>query len=254
MKMKPLYMVAAVLGCLVLLAISQYLFITFNGTNVPAPNIPRQPLTKGSGDNLNYLVLGDSSAISQGSDYSQGVAVGTTDHLAQKYKVTMTNLAVSGARTKDVLQSQLPQFEGSPDIVLLLIGSNDVTHFTSKASIEKSLRAIISEIKYKNCKVKIVVTGSAQMGAVPRLPQPARWLVGARTTSVNKLFKQVSDQEKLTFAALAEKTGDTFRGNLKLFAPDKFHANGEGYAVWTPVFNDSIDEALTNQPAHCAQD
>ncbi len=252
--MKPLYVVAAVLGCLILLVASQYLLIMFSGTNVPAPNIPREPLTKGKGQAINYLVLGDSSAISQGSDYSQGVAVGTANHLSQNYNVTMTNLAVSGARTKDVLQKQLPQFTSSPDVVLLLIGSNDVTHLTSKSSIEKSLRAIIGELKDKNCKVKIVVTGSAQMGAVPRLPQPTRWLAGARTTSVNKLFKQVSDQEKLTFAALAEKTGDTFRGNLKLFAQDKFHANGDGYAVWTPVFNDSIDEALANQPDHCAQD
>ncbi len=252
--MKPIYVVAAVFGCLLLLALSQYLFITFNGKNVPAPNIPREPLTKGQGKDLNYLVLGDSSAISQGSDYSQGVAVGTTDHLAQNYSVTMTNLAVSGARTKDVLQKQLPQFKGNPDVVLLLIGSNDVTHLTSKSSIEQSLRDSIATLKDKNCNVKIIVSGSAQMGAIPRLPQPTRWLAGFRTTSVNKLFKQVSDQEKLTFAALAEKTGDTFRGNLKLFAQDKFHANGDGYAVWTPVFNDSIDDALANQPTHCTQD
>ena len=95
------------------------------------------------------------------------------------------------------------------------------------------------------------LTGAPDMGAIPRFPQPLRWLAGIRTTAVNRPIQAVIQDKKLTFAPIAAKTGSVFRQNPGLFAADKFHPNSEGYQLWTPVINAALDEALQNQPSHC---
>lgn len=253
--MKAALLISLPLAVVVAFVVFEGLFVVFNGSKVPTPNIPRQPLAAGKGSSLNYVVLGDSTAVAQGADYQQGFAVATTQHLAADHAVTMYNLAVSGARTADVLNQQLPQMPKQVqklDLVLIAVGPNDVTHLTSSTSVKNSLQKITDQLVRQNCDVKIVLTGSAQMGAVPRFPQPLRALMGWRTTQLNKIFDQVINQKQLTFAPIAKKTGPTFEQNPALFAPDKFHPNAEGYAIWIPVLNAALDDALASQPSHCA--
>ncbi|MEO5627408.1 MAG: SGNH/GDSL hydrolase family protein [Candidatus Saccharimonadales bacterium] len=242
------------LGVVGLFVALEAAFVKYNGKNVPAPNIPRQSVAQGQGPRLNYYVLGDSTAVAQGADYLQGVAIGTANQLANNYAVTMTNLGVSGARTSDVASSQVDQIKTKPDLVMILVGSNDVTHFTANKSVETSLRSITDKLVNLNCDTKIVITGAAQMGAVPRFPQPLRLIAGWRSNQLNKTFRQFSQTHNFTFAELASKTGPTFKNNRSLFAQDNFHPNAQGYAVWTPVLAESLNDALVNQVSHCPQD
>ena len=45
--------------------------------------------------------------MGRGGEYENGIAVSTARELAKNRRVTMVNLAVSGARTEDVLDDQL---------------------------------------------------------------------------------------------------------------------------------------------------
>ncbi|HTG31581.1 MAG TPA: hypothetical protein VLB76_01520 [Thermoanaerobaculia bacterium] len=61
------------------------------------------------GETLHYLVLGDSTAVAEGGNYEQGIAVETAGHLARGGRgVELTNVAVSGARVHDVRPSSFP--------------------------------------------------------------------------------------------------------------------------------------------------
>jgi lysophospholipase L1-like esterase len=155
------------------------------------------------------------------------------------------NLAVSGARAHDVAGQQVAQAAvNKPDVVLVAVGANDVTHLTSIGSVRASLQTIIVTLRQANPQVRILFTGSPDMGAVPRIPQPLRALAGNRTKALNSMMSVLAAKEHVTFVPIAEKTGPIFRAHHELFAPDNFHPNTEGYKTWIPVIVAAIDEAL----------
>ncbi|HYI09034.1 MAG TPA: SGNH/GDSL hydrolase family protein [Thermoanaerobaculia bacterium] len=194
---------------------------------------------------LQYLVLGDSTAAGEGGRYEEGIAVLTAARLGEGRKVTMTNLAVSGAQVRDVLVEQLPRVKDlRPDLVLLSVGANDVTHLTPVRSMRRDLRAVIAQLRERNPEVAIVITGSPDMGSPPRIPRLLRGLASCRTKQVNRMFVAEAAALGLTFAPIAEVTGPMFRQDRSLFAADRFHPNERGYATWVPVLNAALAKAL----------
>jgi lysophospholipase L1-like esterase len=253
MKHRVLLVFIAVILVFLLFVLVEVLIIKYNGSSVPAPDIPRAPQTLGSGPELVYVVMGDSTSIGQGTDYSQSYAVAGAQHLAQTHGVKFVNVGVSGAVAKDVLDNQLSQAaKYKPDVVLLAVGANDATHFTGGKSIQTSVRQIIDGLRKANCQVRIVVTGSPAMDSVPRFPWPAKQLMGLRTRQVNTVFAGLIKQNNLAFAPIAAKTRAAFLADPTLFAADKFHPNARGYALWKPVINGALDSALkTPAPGNC---
>lgn len=236
-------------GFLGVIVIVNVLYIMLNGTSVPAPVIDRKEVTIGSGESLRYLILGDSTTIAQGGEYERGYVVQTANKLAEKYQVTYANYGVSGATINDVLRLQLPEVSKmfEPTLVVIGVGANDVTHFTSLRSIRKDLNEIIDTIRVMNPEAKIVLSGAASMGDVKRFPQPTKWLAGVRTKQINNVFLEVVAEKNATFAYVAEKTGKNFSNNPHYFAADNFHPNDEGYAQWTVVIQEAIDKALKSK-------
>jgi lysophospholipase L1-like esterase len=222
---------------------------------------PRLPLRAPSasrtfgagGETLHYLVLGDSTAVAEGGDYEHGIAVETAGHLARGGRgVELTNLAVSGARVHDVLTEQLPRADlAHADLVLVDAGANDVIHLTRSGAVARDLERIVQTLLRANCKMRIVITGSPDMSTPPRIPRLLRGLAGVRSRAVNRIAKDVVKRHALTFAPIAEKTGPLFARDRTLFSADRFHPNDRGYAVWIPVLNEALDQALENQPGHC---
>ncbi len=206
-----------------------------------------EPRTFGSeGPQINYVVIGDSTAAAVGATAEEGIAVGTALSLAQGRRVVMTNLGVSGARARDVLRLQLPAAEAlRPDVVLLAVAANDVTHLTPLRTIRGSVEEIVDRLKRANPAVKIVVTGSPDMGSPPRIPRLLRGLSSCRTKQVNRLFDAEAQRSGVTFAPIAARTGPLFRSDRTLFAADRFHPNARGYATWIPVLNEALAKAMT---------
>lgn len=198
-----------------------------------------------SGPALKYVVLGDSTAAGIGGTYESGIAVSTARELATRNTVVMTNFAVSGARMRDVRGRQLEAAARlAPDVVLLSAGANDVTHLTRVRSMREDLRAIVQTLTAANPDVKIVITGSPDMGSPPRIPWLLRGIASCRTKQVNRMFREEAARYQLEFAPIAEATGPLFRRDRSLFASDAFHPNDRGYATWVPVLNEALARAL----------
>jgi lysophospholipase L1-like esterase len=232
-------------------AIATLLLLTALGcaSAVPGPASPRadsRPRVFGSGgERLRYVILGDSTAVGVGGDYEQGIAVGSARHLAAHGKVELINTGVSGARIHDVLVEQLPRVDVTDaDVVLLDVGANDVIRMTFSRSFDRDFGRVVSAIRARNRDVKIVVTGSADMGSPPRIPHLLRPLATFRTRRLNAIVRRHVEREHLTFAAIAERTGPLFRRDPTLFSEDRFHPNDRGYAAWTAVINEALDRAL----------
>lgn len=230
---------------LIFFVLAEWLIIKFNGLHVPAPAIPREPQTIGQGSPLTYVIMGDSTSIGQGTEYRHSYAVASAAHLAQDHQVTWANVGISGAVTKDVADTQLRQATAyKPDIVLLAVGANDAKNFVGRHEIQTALQKIIDGLRQANCNVRIIVTGSPAMDTVPRFPWPVTQLMGLRTRQVNAAFAPLIAKNHLTFVPIAAQTGPAFRADPSLFAADKFHPDAGGYALWTPVINRALDQAL----------
>ena len=236
-----------VLLCVLIFLALEYIYIINNGKPVLAPEVRRQAATIGSGERLTYVILGDSTAVSQGGEYDQGIAVTTAGFLGNNYTVMYYNFGQVGARTADVLSQQLNQaVELAPDVVLLAVGANDVTHLTRLDSIDQSLTEIISRLKTSKPSVKIVLTGSPEMGSVPRFPWPIREFARLRTRHVNEIFQGHTGPE-IIMAPIATETGPLFDKDPSLFAQDNFHPTTEGYKIWVPVVIKALTAILQRQ-------
>jgi lysophospholipase L1-like esterase len=246
-KHKAISAIIGITAALLVVGLSNFLYLKFTGSDVPIPDIPRGEVVVGAGPELKYLILGDSTSVSQGSNYEDGYVVGSATALGADYEVTYQNFGVSGAVVKDVLVDQLPRSEVFvPDVTLVAIGANDVTHLIGLQSIENDMRQIIDTLRERNPKMKIVLTGSASLGDVKRLGYPARWLAGFRTRQINEVILKVANEKNATFAYVARDTGPQFRDNQDtFFSADNFHPNAAGYAVWTPVVTNALKDAIS---------
>jgi len=197
---------------------------------------------------LRYVVLGDSTATGRGAPYERGIAVATAGRLATRGPVTLTNLAVSGARFGDVRRDQLrAAVRSRPDIVLVAAGANDVTGLTRLGSVRADLEEIVERLRAARCDVAIVATASPDIGAVPRLAQPLRTVAGWRTKQLNGAIEAVVRERGLVLAPIAARTGPLFRAQRSLFAADDFHPSAAGYATWVPVLDAALDHALVRR-------
>jgi acyl-CoA thioesterase-1 len=245
MKHPILMIISIIIFLLILFITVQMAIIRFNGTAVAIPTIPRGIQVSGSGEPLAYAIMGDSTSISQGSDYSEGFAAASTNYLATKYAVSALNTGISGAVAAEVQQNQLDEVvRFKPDIVLLAVGANDTTHFTAAKDLDESMQSIIDALKVSNPAVQIIVTASPALDSVTRFPAGSRQLMGVRTKQVNAVFNKLIDKNDLILAPIADKTRDAFIADPTLTASDNFHPNARGYALWIPVVNAAIDEAV----------
>jgi lysophospholipase L1-like esterase len=245
MKHYILFGIALAATAIIIFIVIQLAFIRFNGSPVPVPEIPRNVQTAGSGEPLAYAIMGDSTSISQGSDYAEGFAAASVAHLGRSYSVRALNTGISGATSEEVERDQLAAvLSFKPEVVLLATGANDSTHFVRGDVIRKSIAHIVEQLRAQNPNVKIVVTASPAMDSVTRFPDGAKQLMGLRYRQVNKVFNELIKEYELTHAPIAEKTRDAFIADPSLTASDNFHPNARGYALWIPVINDALDKAL----------
>lgn len=238
-------MIYILLAIIVGFIVFEIVYIKVSGKPVARPDINRQEQTLGTGAPIRYVILGDSTSISQGGDYDEGYAVDSAHHLAATNTVTWINVGISGARAKDVLENQVPKAAAfRPDVALIAVGANDITHLTQSASVIDSLKASIDQLRQANPAVKIVLTGSPDMGSVPRFAQPVRWYAGVRTNQLNREIAKLAKDTQVVLAPIAAETGPIFRQHPELFAQDKFHPTNDGYALWKPIINRTLDMAL----------
>ena len=242
-------LLSAILAVEVLLARQQ------PGVSFESP--PRAPQEYGGGPPLEYVVLGDSTAVGQGAPYERGIAVSTARHLAARgRRVRMLNLAVSGATAEDVADHQLvPAARRRPGLVLIAVGANDAIRPRRPGTVRADLERIVERLVGADCAVRIVLTGSPELGGVRVAAQPLRALVGVLGARMNDgaFAPVVATRPNVTFAPVARKTGAAFRRDPSLFAADGFHPNEHGYATWRPVLESAIDEALERDPGDCSQ-
>ena len=141
--------------------------------------------------------------------------------------VRLVNLSVSGARTADVLDMQIPALselaerDAWPDLVTLMIGSNDLMGRRYRDRMPERMDRILRQLP----------AGSL----VTTLPNPT-----ATANAVNAVIEHVASERGLVVAELRRPRTASWRGKL---AADHFHPNDRGYAALADVVESAINNS-----------
>lgn len=186
---------------------------------------------------LRMVWLGDSTAA--------GVGATTADSALPRQvaarlgrPVQLTVLARSGARIGDVVDEQLPQLADlRPELVVVSVGSNDVTHLTGAGAYRDRWRRLVPPPD-----AVLIALGIPDMGSPPRLPQPLRALVGWRARRLDRWGAvRLAEENRATYVDIAGETGPAFRQDPeRYFAEDRYHPSDAGYRLWADAVVDQL--------------
>jgi GDSL-like Lipase/Acylhydrolase family len=80
-------------------------------------------------------------------------------------------------------------------------------------------------------------------------PTPARWHVWPEIKEANGMIREICESHRNTYYIDTEKYFTNASGlpRSELFLEDKLHLNPEGYAIWTGVIKNELNEVLLNK-------
>ncbi len=135
-----------------------------------------------------------------------------------------------------------------PDICVIMVGANDVTH---RMPPTRSVRHLASAVRrLRTAGAEVVVGTCPDLGTIEPVWQPLRWM--ARRASRQLAAAQtigVVEQGGRT-VSLGDLLGPEFAENPReLFGPDSYHPSAEGYATAAMAVLPTVCAALGLWPA-----
>jgi lysophospholipase L1-like esterase len=198
------------------------------------------------GEPLTLVVLGDSSVAGVGADAAEDtLAYGVAKALSDQYLVSLHALGVSGSRLADVVGKQLAQVDGlEPDIVLVCVGTNDVTHGTRLREARRQLRMLVDGLAEVAPDAKVIVSGLPPAETATAFHRPLRDLIGLRALLFTRLYRAELAPHGISVFDIAKLTRSAFHGKREMFSADRFHPSSAGYAFLGTIYGRAVREAL----------
>ena len=198
------------------------------------------------GEPLVLAVLGDSSVAGVGADSAEDtLTYGVAKALADRYRVSLHALGVSGSRLSNVVAEQLPRLaEHDPDLVLVCVGTNDLTHGTRTAEIRRQLRLLGEGLATVAPRAVVVVSGLPPAETARAFWRPLRDLLGVRAWALTRIYRAELVKHGITVFDIAPLTRAAFRRQRHLFSDDLFHPSSAGYAFLGTIYGRAVHDAL----------
>ncbi len=185
---------------------------------------------------LRLAMLGDSTAAGQGvrrAGQTPGALLASGLAAVAERPVVLRNVALPGAQSDDLERQVtvvLADRERLPDVCVIMIGANDVTHRMPPTQSVRYLAAAVRRLRTAGAEV--VVGTCPDLGTIEPVYQPLRWL--ARRVSRQLAAAQTigTVEQGGRTVSLGDLLGPEFLANPReLFGPDNYHPSAEGYAT-----------------------
>jgi len=194
------------------------------------------------GPALKVALLGDSSAAGYGVEWVEDtpgalLASGLAERADRR--VYLRDFAKVGAQSSDLEKQVDATLPIEPDVAVILVGANDVTHSVLPSHAVRDLGEAVRRLVEEG--VAVLVGTCPDLGTIkpiaPPLKQVARaWsrrLAAAQTITVVEAGGRT--------VSLGSILGPEFAAApTLLFGPDRFHPSAEGYAALTAVLLPSV--------------
>lgn len=200
-----------------------------------------------SGTTVEIAVLGDSLVSGLGVDNERDslpgqIALQTADALGRR--VHVTGFGVSGAVTEDVRTFQAGQLERlrpRPDVVVVEVGSNDVTHRTAPWKMEQRTRQMLRRVREAAGGAPVIL-GSAGKLDTPNFLQPLRITIVQAARLYRRAQRHAARKEHVRFMDVPHDVSPAFATTPGANSSDAFHPAAPGYEVWArPLAADVVD-------------
>ncbi|HEY4375087.1 MAG TPA: SGNH/GDSL hydrolase family protein [Burkholderiales bacterium] len=191
---------------------------------------PRSGSVDGRGEPLRVLVFGESTAVGVGVDTVEQAMVGhfaRMIHLHSGRAVSWEAAGLPGATAGAAFSSVLPLVEATPrDIVLVLLGANDVLARNHAGAFVSDMQALIGGLRARTGgNAAILMSSVPPLGTFPALPQPLRSYLGAWSRWLDLALARAAWRDA-HYAPVRIPMQPT------LFADDGFHPSPLGYQRW----------------------
>jgi lysophospholipase L1-like esterase len=195
---------------------------------------------------LRLAVLGDSGAAGLGVDLPEQtpgavIAQQLADTAARP--VTLRSLAVVGAQSGG-LPAQIDRvLPWRPDVAVIVVGANDVTHRVMPATSVRLLGAAVRRLR--EAEVEVVVGTCPDLGTVQPIPHPLKWVARqwSRSLAAAQMVGVVEAGGRSV--ALADLLGADFaREPETYFGADQFHPSATGYRAMADALAPSVAASL----------
>ncbi len=201
----------------------------------------------GSGHPLRIVALGDSSLTGPGLVDVSDTWIAQVA-ASQERPVELRSLARGGSRVADVLAHQLPAAQAlDADVFLTSVGANDAMHGTPSAPFRRNLRTLLTSLAEI---APVISLGVGDLSVIPRLPRSLRPIVSVRSSTIDRLHRQVTSAvDGVTRVPVRELSDPRFRaGGVALFSPDLFHPNAAGHQIWAELFTPYLAATIATMP------
>jgi lysophospholipase L1-like esterase len=189
----------------------------------------------GIGRPIQLAVLGDSSAAGLGADLPEqtpGAVIARGLAAVSGRAVLLTTVAVVGAMSVDLasqIDRLLEQVE-KPDVALIMVGTNDVTHRVRPGESVRHLSHAVSRLVENGCSV--VVGTCPDLGTLEPVAQPLRLIARRWSRDLAAAQTVAAVEAGARTVSLADLLGDEFRRSPgEMFSADRFHPSAAGYAA-----------------------
>jgi lysophospholipase L1-like esterase len=199
------------------------------------------------GDPVELLLLGDSVAAGLGADLpSETLGGRLAKYVAKETRrtVRLRTEARVGAESS-MLAVQVGCLEPSyrPDVAVVVVGGNDVTH---RVPVAESVRHLEETIVALRARGAAVVVGTCpDLGALRPVPQPLRALGSRASRQLARAQEAAAVRQGAYAVSLAHVVGPFFITNPdEMFSLDRFHPSAIGYKRTAKAMLPSVLAAL----------
>jgi len=196
------------------------------------------PKTGHTTKELVYVALGDSLTAGVGSDdFHTTFPYEFAEQIAEHDGVTvrLINLGVPGARTADVVRTQLPVVASlNPDVITLLVGVNDMHGFVGKKVVAHEMQTLLTALT-RTTHAKILVMNIPFLGSRQLMYPPYQTFFDWQTNQYNEAITPFLTLSDVTFINLYDNTKEYSQSNQTYYSTDGFHPSAEGYHLWSAM-------------------
>jgi lysophospholipase L1-like esterase len=204
--------------------------------------------TRFPGEPIEMVVVGDSSAAGYGVHKPRetpGALLATGVSRRLQRPVRLHRHAVVGALSAGLPHQVEAALERTPrpDLAVIIIGGNDVTHRTST---HIAVRHLVNAVrKFRSAGARVIVGTCPDLGTIQPIQPPLRWLAGRWSRQLAAAQTVASVEAGAWTVSLGDLLGPRFAAEpARMFSLDRFHPSADGYALAAAAMLPSVLAAL----------
>jgi acyl-CoA thioesterase I len=194
------------------------------------------------------LSLGDSTGVGVGAESGGGYPHRLVRRLASVHPgARLVNLCESGARSADVVETQLPRARRTPaDLILLAVGINDVGLQLPEESFSFNLEQIAVGLAGHGAPV--VICNIADFALAPVAVRLERAFYEKRIQLYNTHIEATAARHGFALVDLYAASR-RLSGTSGLFSSDGFHPSAAGYEAWSDAMWPAVRQIAAGEAA-----